>query len=71
METARDIYERTVVGHTNSTPSQQPAELEAFQRVVGDLESLEQEGLIEILQTHRESSSGYQYVDLVMFRRLR
>jgi hypothetical protein len=70
MHLARGIYEKVEIGLIG-TCSAAPMDIEAFQDILRQLDTLETAGLIEITDRHRESQSGQRYVDLVRFRRLR
>ena len=72
MSLAREIYDKTKVGTTQSTMpgSVYLNELKAFQTVVKDFENLQEEGLIRIITKHLKAQSGKHYIDHVQFRRL-
>jgi hypothetical protein len=73
MGIAREMCEKVqvgAVGTCTSGVSGVPG-LDAFQAVVTEFQALEAGGLIEIIDLHRESHTGYRHVDLVRFRRMR
>jgi hypothetical protein len=72
-KTLRFVYDNTPVSSsgTYQCSGTAPAELARFQNEVAELENLEQEGHIRIDERHRESFSGYRYVDVVRFTRLK
>lgn len=72
MGLAREVYERTEIGHTGSmrAGSTAPGDLDQFQAVVSESESMDAEGLIQITMKHPESQTGKHFIDLVMFKRL-
>lgn len=69
---ASEVYERTGVGHSGSISPPKGMSLGDFQSVVAAAENMELGGLIEIKRPmHEESQSGHEYVDLIMFTRLK
>lgn len=73
MGIAKEIYAKVVLGTTSTTVAGVSGvpELEAFQDVVAEFQTLEEDGLIEITDLHKESQTGQRYVALVQFRKLR
>jgi len=72
-KTVRFVYDNTPVNSsgTYQCSGTAPGELARFQNEVAELENLELEGRIRIDERHRESFSGYRYVDTVRFMRLK
>lgn len=66
------IYRKTEVGQTESVGAGSTREevLVAFADVVGELDKLAADGLIEILDRKRDTSDENGFVNLIKFRRL-
>lgn len=60
-----------VGGQATWLPTHFAVDLDAFQDVVAVLSEMEDEGLIEVLELHRESTTTRRLIDLVRFKRLR
>lgn len=75
MITAKKTYLATAVGDvgtmTYGGPTNGLAEYERFANEVGVLEGMEDQRVIEITFRHRESQTGYRFVDIVRFKRLK
>jgi hypothetical protein len=73
MSLAIEIYEKTEVGTTGSliASSVKHNELESFQAIVAEFDSLQADGLINNLIKYKESQSGKHFIDCVQFRRIK
>jgi len=69
---AKVAYESLAVGSVGfMQPDAKKGEtLEDFQTVVDTADEMESEGLILILDKHRESYSGNRFIVMIQFRRL-
>ncbi len=69
---AIQAYEKCGVGQQGSIRPKEDDDsaLEEFQHEVAIAERLEREGKIRIIIIHKESQTGHDYVDIVLFERL-
>ncbi len=66
------LIDATTVGSTfTASPQMQGVSLTDFQSVVREIRRLQREGVVTIVKEHVESSSGADYVDLVIVEKLR
>ncbi len=73
MGIALGLYEKLAIGAESACVAGASGvpDLEAFQIVVAEFDALESEGLLKIIERHKESQSGQRHVDLVRYRRIR
>ncbi|WP_054064862.1 hypothetical protein [Pseudomonas asplenii] len=66
------ILDNTAVGSAFTlSPQKQNVSLQDFQSVVREVRRLQKEGFVSVVKEHSESSSGHDYVDLLIAEKLR
>ena len=73
MQSVRQVVDSVVVGAqgTLRPPGTSVSDLEVFRADIAALESMQAEGVIEIVFRHQEDHTGRRYTDIVRFKRLR
>ncbi len=71
---AIEAYEKCPIGGTGSirpsSTTDHASELSRFQQDVEIALQLERDGKIQIVIDHKESQTGFDFVDLILFKRL-
>lgn len=70
-QTIATAYEKTEIGQIGRIRLETGVDGEHFQAEVKLAYKYEDDGMIEVMQEHKESETGKRYVDLLLFRRLK
>lgn len=66
------LIDTTTVGSTFTlSPQKHGVSLQAFQAVAREIRNFQREGIVKVVKEHSESSSGSDYVDLLIIEKLR
>ena len=71
MSIEKQLSEILIGSETMWCPETFGVSLEAFQAIIVTMKRLESEGVIRIEKVKMESHTGYKYVDIITFRRLK